>query len=502
MTAGLRTGAQYRAALEDGRCVFVDGERVGGLAGHPAFAGVVSTAAELFDYAADPANGMIVTAPETGRPANAAFLIPRTPRSLEARAKAITRWARLGNGFMTRTPDHVAGILAGLASAADVFEAAWPGAGENVLRFYRRVLDENLFVTMVVIPPQVGRLEPRDQRDDEFVQVGIAAQRPDGLVLRGAQMLGTAAVISDYLFVSSLKPLRPGDEKYAISLVVPVSAPGLKLSCRRPYAASSPSEFDYPLSTRFDESDALAVFDDVFVPWPDIFAYHDVRVVTGQWHGTAAGVLGASQAHLRLATKLGFILGVAQKVAKLNDLDRLPVVEEKLGRLASLAAVFEGLGVAARAEPELDENLVLRPNARFTYAAMALVPDLYAECLHLLRELLGTSVLQVPASYRDLVAEQTRDLITGYVGSAGDPRSERVKLLKLAWDIVGSEFAGRHYQYEMFQGGAPFVARRDSHRHYGVGEPTAMVEKFLAGYGLPGASAPAAPAPHREGAGT
>lgn len=487
MTAGMRTGAHYRAALDDGRCVFVDGERVDVVAEHPAFAGVVSTAAELFDYAADPANAMTVTAPETGSAVNAAFIIPRTPRDLAERADAITRWAGLSNGFMTRTPDHAAGILAGLASAADVFEAACPGAGGNVQRFYRRVLDEDLFVTMLVIPPQVGRLEPRDQRDDEFVQAGIAARRPDGLVLRGAQMIGTAAPICDYLFVSSLKPLQPGDEKYAISLVVPVSAPGLKLSCRRPYAVSSPSEFDYPLSTRFDEPDALAVFDDVFVPWADVFAYHDVRVVTEQWHRTPAGLLGASQAQLRLAVKLGFILGVAQKVARLNDLDRMPVVEEKLGRLASLAAVFEGLAVAARAEPELDENLVLRPNARFTYAAMALVPDLYAECLHLLRELLGTTVLQVPASYRDLVAEQTRDLIKGYIGSAGDPRAERVKLLKLAWDIVGSEFAGRHYQYEMFQGGAPFVARRDSHRHYGVGEPAARVEKYLDGYGLPGA---------------
>jgi 4-hydroxyphenylacetate 3-monooxygenase len=488
MTADLRTGAQYRAAIEDGRCVFVDGERVTGLAEHPAFAGVMSTAAQLFDYAADPANDMIVAAAETGRPANAAFIIPRTPGDLEARAKAITRWAQLGHGFMTRTPDHVASILAGLASASGVFEAARPGTGENVLRFYRRVLDEDLFVSMVVIPPQVGRLEPRDQRDEEFVQAGIVARRPDGLVLRGAQMLGTAAVISDYLFVSSLKPLQPGDEKYAISLVVPVGAPGLKLSCRRPYAASSPSEFDYPLSARFDESDALAVFDDVFVPWSDIFAYHDVQVVTEQWHRAPAGLLGASQVQLRLATKLGFILGVAQKVARLNDLDRMPVAQEKLGRLASLAAVFEGLAVAARAEPELDENLVLCPNARFTYAAMALVPDLYGECLHLLRELLGTTVLQVPASYRDLVAEQTRDLIKGYIGSADDPRVERVKLLKLAWDIVGSEFAGRHYQYEMFQGGAPFVARRDSHRHYGIDEATAIVEKFLAGYGLPDAS--------------
>lgn len=481
----MRTGSQYRAGLDDGRCVYVDGERVVDIAHHAAFAGVVRTAELLYDHAADPANAMIVTAPETGRPANAAFLIPRSGADLKLRAEAITRWAELGSGFMTRTPDHVAGIIAGFASAPQVFDASYPGAGENVCRFYRRILDEDLFVTLVVIPPQVARLEPVDDRDEAFVQVGVAVERPEGIVLRGAQMLGTAAAISDYLLVSSLKPLQAGDEKYAVSLVVPVNAPGLKLSCRRPYAANSPSEFDYPLSSRFDESDALAVFEDVFVPWENVFAYRDVQVVSEQWDRTPAALLGASQAQLRLATKLGFVLGVAQKVAELNDLDRMAVVEEKLGRLASLASVVEGLAVAACTDPELDENLVLRPNARFTYAAMALVPDLYAECLHLLRELLGTTVLQVPASYRDLVADETRDLIKGYIGSADDPRVERVKLIKLAWDIVGSEFAGRHYQYEMFQGGAPFVARRDSHRHYGIDEPAGMVEKFLAGYGLP-----------------
>ena len=85
------------------------------------------------------------------------------------------------------------------------------------------------------------------------------------VLLRGAQMLGTAAALADYLFLTCIQPLKPGDEDQAISLVVPINAPGLRLYARRAYALGASSVFDYPLSTRFDESDALAVFHDVFV---------------------------------------------------------------------------------------------------------------------------------------------------------------------------------------------------------------------------------------------
>jgi 4-hydroxyphenylacetate 3-monooxygenase len=66
-------------------------------------------------------------------------------------------------------------------------------------------------------------------------------------------------------------PPQPGDEDYAISFVVPNDAPGLKLYSRRPYAVGPTSVFDYPLSTRFDETDSLVVLDDVVVPWENIF---------------------------------------------------------------------------------------------------------------------------------------------------------------------------------------------------------------------------------------
>ena len=66
----------------------------------------------------------------------------------------------------------------------------------------------------------------------------------------------------------------------------------------------------------------------------------------------------------------------------------------------------------------------------------------------------------------------------------GLPADERIKLFKLAWDVIGSEFAGRHHQYEMFYAGPPFVLKDYAYRHYGYPQAVRVVEDFLSGYDL------------------
>ena len=63
----------------------------------------------------------------------------------------------------------------------------------------------------------------------------------------------------------------------------------------------------------------------------------------------------------------------------------------------------------------------------------------------------------------------------------------RVKLFKLAWDAVGSEFGSRHQQYEMFYSGANMVTRGHSFRTYDWDRAVGMVDNMLASYGLPDA---------------
>jgi 4-hydroxyphenylacetate 3-monooxygenase len=297
--------------------------------------------------------------------------------------------------------------------------------------------------------------------------------------------------VSEYLFVSCIKPLQPGDEVYANSFVVPVNAPGLKVYCRRPYATADMSSFDYPLTARFDETDALVVFDDVFVPWEDVFVYRDVDLVRRQWFETAAHVLGNTQAQIRLVTKTKFLAGIARKIAQVNGIERIPSVQERLGELASIASVVEGMVLAAEASAQIDGDGVARPNPRFLYGAMGLQSELYPRMLGVLRELAGGGVIQLPSSYRDLVSDETRDDVERYFSGASVEADERIKLFKLAWDAIGSEFGGRHHQYEMFYAGAPFVTRGYAFRNYVYDEALGEVVYFLASYDVSSAVAEA-----------
>jgi 4-hydroxyphenylacetate 3-monooxygenase len=479
----MRTGTDYLAALKDDREIYIDGQRVHDVASHPAFAPIAATVAELFDLAADPAAAMTCTAPETGEAANLVYSIPRSQADLASRRRAIQAWARHTHGWVGRGPDHVGSFLAGFAAHPEAFAAEPHDLAANVVSYYRRLLRESLFVSSALIPPQVSRATTAHGWDGEFIQAGVAAERPDGLVIRGALMLATGAAVADEIFVSCIKPLTPEDRDFAVSFTVPVAAAGLKLYCRRPYAPAASSRYDYPLSTRYDETDALVVFGDVLVPWERVFVDRDVAGLRRQFFDTGAHVLGNWQAQIRLVVKLQFILGLARKIAAVNGTDTFPGVQERLGELASIASLVEAAVLAAEYQAAPDHSGLWRPDPRFLYGAMGLQAEFYLRVIAILRELAGGGVLQLPASVADLQNPATRADIDRYVQSPGLEAAERVKLFKLAWDAVGSEFGGRHQQYEMFYAGAPFVVKGYAYRHYGYEQHVADVEAFLASYG-------------------
>jgi 4-hydroxyphenylacetate 3-monooxygenase len=475
----MRTGAEYLQALYDQRAVFLAGQRVADVVAHPAFAGAARTVASLYDLAVDPSSDMAYQA-DSGARANRVFLIPRSRADLEARRLASTRWALATHGFFGRGPDHVAGFLAGFASAPEVFGRF----GDNVVRYYRLVRDQDLYVTYVIIPPHVDRTQIAPGQSEAFIQVGVVAERDDGIVVRGSQKLGTGTAISDELFVSCMVPQKPGDEDYALSFAIPVSTPGLRLYPRRPYAAALTDPFDYPLSARFDESDSLCVFDDVLVPWERVFVYRDVELTRNQFFLTPAHVLGNTQAQVRLAVKMQFIAGVGRKVAALSKSESQPQTIDILGDLAFLAAAVEGMLLAAEYNCRLDQRGVAVPDARFLYTIMGQQAELYPRALHLLRLLTTSSVIQPPDSCLAMSSAETADDVERYVRSSGFSSEEHIKLYRLAWDLIGSEFASRHHQYEMFYAGAPSVSKGHALRNYRYDEAVAQVERFLASYGV------------------
>lgn len=487
---GLRNGARYLDTIaNDGRRVFLDGEEIKDVTTHPAFAEPARTMARLFDIAFDPANRELMTfpSPATGAPVNRIWQMPHSVADLQMRRAAITRWSEESLGYMGRTPDHVAAFFVGFAAEPEILAREGNDQfASNATAIYNFLRDNDVYITYTIVPPQIDRSKPAHRQNPSDLYAGAVKERDDGIVIRGAQMLGTGTVLSDYIHLSTIHPLRPGDENHAISLITPCNAPGVKIYSRRSYAQAATSMFDYPLATRFDETDSLVVYDDVFVPWEQVFVYRNIGICRDQWFETPAHVLGNNQAQIRFLTKLRFLTGLARRITRMNGVLEMPPVQARIADIAVRAAMYEGLVDAQIATAAPNRNGVFVPNRQTHYAAMTLQSQIYPEILETLRELSGGGMIQLPSNAVDLNAPATSHDIRRYMQSPGHPAEERVKLLKLAWDAVGSEFAGRHAQYEKFYAGAPFIVKNRFMLNYDFETSETLVEKALAGYGIGG----------------
>jgi 4-hydroxyphenylacetate 3-monooxygenase len=478
---GLRSGSDYLKSLNDGRQVFVDGEKVADVTRHPAFREAARSVARLYDIAAAPENRerMTFTSPKTGEPVLRAWQIPRTHADLRARRLFSETWAEATFGLMGRSPDHVAGFFAGYAAVPEVFAAAGQKFADNVVSFYESARDQHLYISYAIVPPQIDRSKPAHKQSDPTLHAGVVKERDDGIVISGAQQVATGGVFSDYVQLSSIHPLVPGDENYANCVAIPICAPGVKLFSRRPFATRADNSFDYPLSSRFDESDSYVVFDNVFVPWEHVFIYRNIELTRDQWFKTPSHIYGNHQAQVRYVTKLRFMMGLAQRMTEMIGTAALPPTQIAMGELAAFASIYEGMLLAHETNAPII-NGVLWPSRVTLYAAMAMQAEFNGRMLEMIRELVSSSVISLPSSVTDFDNPEIAPFIERYMRSGSMDARARTALVRLLWDFVGTEFGSRHQQYEKFYGGSSFVVKQNVYRNYDFKRATAMVDRALA----------------------
>jgi 4-hydroxyphenylacetate 3-monooxygenase len=481
----IKTGEQHRQSLRDGREVFIEGSAVPDVTEHPAFARSVGSACRLYDHHSAESNRQRMTfrVPESGECANRMWQLPTTYEELKTRREALVEWAELHAGFLGRSPDHVASCIAGMYMGIEVFEQYDPKRAAALADYYHYARDNDIYLTYVIVNPQADRSKSASGQAEPFLTAGIADQDSHGLTIRGAKMLGTAAVMANEVLVTCIQPLQPGDERYAVSFAVPLNTKGIKILSRKSYEHSARSEFDNPLSCRYDENDALIYFDDVKVPWERVFVAGDIAMCQRQFHATPGHVYQNYQAQIRLMVKLRFLAGIAHRIASINGTLGFPQVRETLGQLAAEVALVEGLvlGMEARGR---QHGPYYVPDRHLLYAAQVLTQQLYPHFVNALRELAGGAMIMLPSSIADFAQPELRALIDKTQQSPAASSYERVKFYKLAWDVVGSEYGSRHTQYEMFYAGASFVTRGHSFRCFDWTASNAMLERFLSAYDL------------------
>jgi 4-hydroxyphenylacetate 3-monooxygenase len=478
----LRTGASFLADLRRrGRTIFVDGERVSDPAAHPAFRNAARSLARLFDHAAAPENRdlMTFTSPGTGGPVWRCFQIPRTHADLRAKRLAAEAWAELTFGLMGRTPDHVANFFAGYAAKPQFFAQGGAGYANNVVNFYDYIRDHHQFVAYAIVPPQIDRSKPAHRQSDPTLYAGAIKETDSGIVVSGGQQLATGAVFADWIQISCIHRLQPGDEAYAINIAVPTDAPGLKLYSRRAFALAATGTEDYPLTSRFDETDCFVVLDNVHVPWEHVFVYRNPELCFGQWWQTPSHLYGNHQAQARFAVKLHFLLGLARRMNEATGNDAAPPVQVAMGELAAWASIVENMLLSHETDAPIDADGVLWPSKTALYAVMALQSQISPHMIDIVRELTGAAMITLPSSVKDFENPESRGDVERYFVSSNMSARDRVRLMRLAWDFIGTEFGSRQQQYEKFYGGASHLVKMNMYRAYDFDRAGRLVDAAL-----------------------
>lgn len=475
----IRDGAAYVGGLRDGRRVIIDGKPVEDVTTHPAFRNAVASFARLYDMQAAPEHRELMTVPwgDDGRRVNRAWTLPRSHADLVLRRQAIERWSELHLGFLGRSPDHLATTLGGMIMGIEMLRSESPERADALAAYFEHCARNDLFVSYVIRNPQADRSKGASEQARDIV-LHAEGEDADGITVSGAKMLGTSAIMSDELLVGSIEPLKSGEERYALSFAVPMATRGLTLLSRRSYEAASNSPFDYPLSSHFDENDAIVHFDRVRVPWHRVFVYRDVALAQAQWHATPAHVYQNYQSQIRLMVKLRFMAGLAMRIAETNGVASVPQVRTVLGRLASEATMVEGLTIGMEAAGIIRGNYFV-PSAPHLYAALSWTQEMVPRFMLAVRELAGGGVIMLPSSVEDLTEPSIRPLVESTQVSPVTDARGRISVMKLAWDAIGSEFASRHLQYEMFYGGANYVNLGNMARTFDWERAARLVEHGL-----------------------
>lgn len=480
----IKNGKQHIESLQDGRAVYLNGELVQDVTTHPAFRRSIASIAKMFDFQGAAENRDLMTfETDTGTRANRIWQLPQSYEELKERRAALEAWTETHAGFLGRAPDHVASCISGMFMGLDVFEAYEPRSARALADYYRFARDNDLYLTYVIINPQADRSKTASEQRDPYLTAGIVDRDSDGIVVRGAKMLATGGIMANEVFVSCIQPLHPGDEAYALSFVVPMNARGLKILSRKSYEQAAPFVFDNPLSSRFDENDAVLYFDEVKVPWDRVFIAGDVAMTSKQFQATPAHVYQNYQAQIRLSVKLRFLLAIARRVADVNGIIGFPQVRETLGQLAAEAAMVDAFIAGMEAKGSQCGPYFV-PDRHTLYAAQTMTQQLYGKFISSVRELAGGGLIMLPSSVKDYQNPEIASLIARTQQSPAATADEKVKFYKLAWDAVGSEFGSRHAQYEMFYAGASFVVKGHSFRTYDWTKAETLLGMMLESYDL------------------
>ncbi|MGB8414510.1 MAG: 4-hydroxyphenylacetate 3-monooxygenase, oxygenase component [Candidatus Binatus sp.] len=452
---GARSGNNYLSSLKKlGAEIWIGGARAGDVTAHPAFANCARSIASLYDMQMEHPETMTFRTDDGGR-AGMSFIIPKNADDLRKRTRMMKAWADFGCGMLGRTPDYLNVSLAAMAAARSFFSESDARYGENIWNYYVQARHHDWCATHTMANPRAIRGARWTGHTGAEPALKLVEKTSDGIIVNGGGMLATLAPLSEEILVLPSTELQaePAAEPFALSFAIQCNAKGLKFICRDSCDAGG-SRFDNPLASRFDEMDAVAVFDNVLVPWERVFLCGDVARYNALYAGTGAVVHMMHQVVVKNVAKSEFILGLAARIAQDGDEMQLHGVRERLAEMITTTETMRACLRAAEADAAPDQWGVFMPARAPLDTACNLFPRLYPRMVEIIQLSSSSSLMATPSASDFANPAEVAD-IERYFAAADTPAKERVALYRLAWEVACSAFGGRQVLYERFFFGDP-----------------------------------------------
>ena len=477
-----RNGQQYIQGLrERPPSLYMNGEKVQDPTTHPGLSNGVRTLARLYDLQHDPDAGpeMTYTSPSSGEPVGLSFITPKCAEDLESRHRMMRRWAQVSCGMMGRSPDFLNVSLMAMAEAGDYFAEDRPEFKQNIRDYYEKVREEDLVLTHTLVNLQRSRVPTETiLHDSTDIALSVVKETDAGIVVHGARVLATLPIADEIAVYPARSHRLPtgAPSRTSFAFAIPCDAPGLKFLCRESMDLDR-SHFDHPLGSRFEEMDALAFFDNVFVPWERVFLLGDPDRCNNMSQRTHQYLHSGHQVVTKNVVKLEFVLGLANLMQHTLGSKQQPQMMQMTAEIIENLETTKALLRAAEADAAPDEWGVFCPAEMPLMIARHLFIRMYPRMGEIL-QLMGSSSLMALPTEADLKGPLA-DELAAYLDTDTASAEDRIRLFRLAWDTCCSAFGSRQILYERFFQGDVYRNVVLLNSLYDKEPATAFVREFL-----------------------
>lgn len=447
----LRTGDDYLRALNDGRRVYVNGERVENVATHPLTRDYARTIAAWYDAHREPANRDALTfVDEDGTRRPMLWLRQRDKGELLLRRRYHdTLYRMFGRSMFARLPDVNNSVFLTYIDDPTPWEANTMGAdatgfAENIRRFWRRMAEENLNIAPAVIDPPVDRGRP--EAEAESPNCRVVEHRKDGIVIHGVKAVATGSAFADWLMVGVFwRPGMPNDQ--VMYLVVPANAKGVTILSREAATRGGLSREEHPLITMGDELDNSILFDNVFIPREHIFhlgnpehAMHYPQRLFDWLHWADL---------IRFGVKTELMAGLALLVGDGSGLLKIPQTSSRIADVIRFRETIRAFIVASDDTGFTTPGGMYKPNNIFLDFGRAYYQEHAKDILNEMVDLSGRSAIIQPAA-QDF--ESFGPVLDSMLKGAWKSGIDRLKVFRVIRDMFLTDWGGRGRMFDQFNG--------------------------------------------------